>query len=84
MARSIQRRLAVLRAARSLAQVPVTRPERLHELVGDRDGQFAVDLVHPHRLVFVPDHEPWPLAADGGIDRERVTAIVVLGVVDYH
>ena len=84
MGRVIQRRMAVLSNAPSLFHVPSTRPMRLHQLTGDRTGQFAVDLSHPLRLVFEPDHEPHPTRDDGGLDRERVTAIVVLEVVDYH
>ena len=84
MARVIMMRMAVLKAARSLAAVPVTPPERRHQLGGDRDEQFAVDLVHPHRLVFAANHEPVPRRDDGGIDAEQVTAITVLDVVDYH
>ncbi len=84
MARTIMSRMAVLRAARDLGLVPTTPPDRRHQLVGDRDEQFAVDLVHPHRLVFEANHERVPRKDDGGIDTERVTAITILDVVDYH
>ncbi len=84
MARVIMMRMAVLRAARNLGLVPSTPPDRRHQLVGDRDEQFAVDLVHPYRLVFEANHEPLPRKDDGGIDTEQVTAITVLDVVDYH
>ena len=59
MAKVIMMRMAVLKAARNLALVPGTPPDRRHQLSGDRDEQFAVDLVHPHRLVFEPNHEPF-------------------------
>ena len=84
MTRAIMNRLAVLKAARALALVPTTPPERRHQLRGDRDEQFAVDLVHPRRLVFVPNHEPLPRRDDGGIDTEQVTAITIIAVLDYH
>ena len=84
MARVIMMRMAVLRAARNLGLVPSTPPDRRHQLVGDRDEQFAVDLVHPYRLVFEANHEPLPRKDDGGIDTEQVTVITVLDVVDYH
>ena len=84
MAKAIMSRMAVLRAARTLELVPTTRPERRHQLVGERDEQFAVDLVHPNRLVFEANHEPVPRKDDGGIDTEQVTAITILDVVDYH
>ena len=84
MARMIMNRLAVLKAARALALVPTTPPERRHQLHGDRDEQFAVDLVHPRRLVFEPNHEPLPRRDDRGIDTEQVTAITIIAVIDYH
>ena len=84
MAQTIRARLGVLKNAKTLSDAPKTRPDRLHQLKGDRDEQFAVDLVHPYRLVFEPNHDPVPRTADGGIDLEQVTAIIVLGVVDYH
>lgn len=79
----IMRRLAVLEAATNLAMVPVARPERCHLMTGDRAGKFAVDLKQPYRLVFEPN-PPVPRLPDGSIDRTRVTAVVILEVVDYH
>ena len=84
MARVVMARMAVLRAVANLAMVPATPPDRAHPLRGDREGQFAVDLVHPHRLVFEPNHEPLPPGEDGGMDAEQVTAIVIVEVTDYH
>ncbi len=82
--RAIMRRLAVLQAAPNLARVPVTPPERRHQLHGDRDEQFAVDLDRLRRLVFRANHNPVPRNDDDGIDIERVTSITILEVVDYH
>lgn len=84
MARTITIRLAVLNNARTLSLVPSTRPDRLHALSAGRSGQYAVDLVHPYRLVFVPNHDPEPLKEDGGLDRDKVTAITIVEIVDYH
>lgn len=85
MARTIMIRLAVLKSAANLSLVPHTRPERLHQLAGRRSGQFAVDLIHPQRLIFTPNHDPIPRRQeDGAIDRERVTSIRIEEVVDYH
>ena len=84
MARKIQRRMAVLKNAPNLSCVPTTPSMRLHQLTGDRELQFAIDLAQPHRLVFAPNHEPMPTREDGGLDRSRITAIVILEIVDYH
>lgn len=83
-ARYIMRRMTVLHAAPSLYDVPFRPPERRHELGGDRKGMFAVDIKHPFRLIFKPDHNPVPVKEDGGIDLKKVTSIVILGVEDYH
>jgi len=84
IAKKIAARMAVLKNSRTLNHVPTTKPERCHQLSEDRDEDFAVDLVHPHRLVFTPNHDPIPRKEDGGIDKERVTAITIQEVVDYH
>lgn len=84
MAGVIETRMAFLKAAGNLSLVPTAPPNRCHQLAGGRDERFAVDLVHPHRLVFEPGHDPVPRKADGGIDLARVTAIEVTEVIDYH
>ena len=84
MARRIMLRLAVLRSASSLSTVPRTPPDRCHMLTGDRNGQFAVDLSHPFRLVFAPNHDPIPRKEDGGVDLDEITAVTIIAVEDYH
>lgn len=77
-------RMTVLKEAHNLALVPNTPPDRRHQLSGDRDEQYAVDLVHPYRLVFEANHDPVPRKEDGGIDLEQVTEIAITDVIDYH
>ncbi|MBI1903069.1 MAG: killer suppression protein [Planctomycetia bacterium] len=79
----IQQRLADLAAAATLATMRQL-PGRCHELKGDLKGHFAVDLVHPDRLVFRPFHHPLPMLADGGLDWSRITSIEIVGIGDYH
>ena len=83
-AKRIAVRMAVLSAAAHLSAVPTKKPDRCHQLKGTRQGQFAVDLVHPFRLVFCPSHNPVPRKEDGGVDVFRVTAIEIVEVEDYH
>lgn len=80
----IKRRMAVLMAANCLEEVPTRPPERRHELIGDRKGQFAVDLKHPQRLVFEPNHNPLPRKADDGLDLKKISAVTIIEVEDYH
>ncbi|RLC11426.1 MAG: killer suppression protein [Deltaproteobacteria bacterium] len=86
-ARKIRIRLAELRAAKSLMDFwpPKSGPSRCHELTqGRRRGQLSMDLDHPYRLIFIPDHGPVPRHEDGGLDWSLVTAITILGVEDTH
>ncbi len=83
-AQSILARLNALRRFATLAQVPTTLPFRRHQLTGNRDEQYAVDIDRKNRLVFAPDHDPIPRRADGGIAIDLVTAIVITEMIDYH
>jgi plasmid maintenance system killer protein len=86
-AKKIRIRMNELRAAQSLMDFwpPKSPPGRCHELTeGQRAGQLSVDLDHPYRLIFVPDHDPVPVHGEGGLDWSKVTAIKILGVEDTH
>lgn len=86
-AKKIRIRMTELRAALNLMDFwpPKSGPSRCHELTeGKRSGQLSVDLDHPYRLIFVPDHDPVPKRDNGGLDWSRVSAIRILGVEDTH
>jgi plasmid maintenance system killer protein len=80
----IRRRLDDLRAAEDLEVVRRIPQMRCHELSGSREGQLAVDVKHPKRLVFEPAEKPAPAMPAGGLDWKNVRAIRILEVVDYH
>lgn len=84
MAKRIKAGLAILGAADNLARVPTVGSIRCHQLSNDRDEQYAIDLVHPQRLIFEIDHNPIPRLPDGGIDKINVTRIVIKEIKDYH
>ena len=84
MARKLQQRLMELKAANTLDQISRVPPPRCHEHTGNNKGKLTVDLIHPYRLFFRPNHDPVPVKADGGLDWEKVTSIVILGVDDPH
>ena len=83
-AKKVRQRLSELLAADSLSEISHLPPPRLHQLNGDREGQFAVDLQHPYRLVFEPADKPVSQNNLGGIDKRKVTAILIIEVEDYH
>jgi len=80
----LKQRLMELRAADTLADISHLPPPRCHELEGDREGQFSVDLDHPFRLLFVPAHDPIPRREDGSIDRENIREIEIIKIEDTH
>ncbi|MFC2500431.1 hypothetical protein [Selenomonas noxia] len=84
IARKIVQRLNEFRAADTLAVISHLPPPRLHKLKGKREGEYAVDLVQPVRLIFKVDQSPLPLLTDGGVDHSMVTSIMILEVEDYH
>ncbi|WP_449417638.1 hypothetical protein [Phormidium nigroviride] len=81
MAKKLKARLADLIAASSVTELVAGHP---HPLTGDLAGKFALDLVHPKRLVFEPEHDPIPRTEDGGIDWSQVTRINIIWIGDYH
>ena len=83
-ARKIRQRLAEFAAAETLADMRLHPGARLHELKGKRQGQFAVDIKQPFRLVLEPAHDPVPLNEDGGIELARTTRIRIVYIGDYH
>jgi len=71
MAEIIDQRISEIRAADTVEMMIQFHIGRCHPLKQNRRGQFAVDLVHPYRLVF----------------EKQGTAIQIahiLEIVDYH
>ena len=64
-------KMAEKRAADTVETMGRFRIGRCHPLTGDRNGQFAVDLVHPYRLVFEKNGEEIQIAN-------------IIEIVDYH
>jgi len=77
-------RMVELNAAIALSDISQLPPARLHELTGNRKGQFSVDLEHPYRLLFMPNNEPIPVKKDGGLDKAKINEIIIIGIEDTH
>jgi toxin HigB-1 len=84
MSLKLQLRLTQMAAVHSLQELFAIPGARCHPLTGNFKGMFAVDLVHPYRLLFSADHDPLPLKADGGLNMAEVTAVLIQGIEDYH
>lgn len=85
-AKKIALRMMELRAAATLYDFwpPYSGPPRCHELTGNKKGQLSVDIVHPYRLLFEPEHTPFPEREEGGLDWSQVTQIKITGIEDTH
>lgn len=71
MAQKIHQRIDEITAAESVEMLVKYHIGRCHALSQNREGQFAMDLVHPYRLIFEKQ----------GKDIQIVN---VLEIVDYH
>ena len=86
MSKKLALRLASLRAAESLADFwpPKSGPERCHELKGDRNGTFSVDLNQPYRLLFQSTSETLGDEADEQQRWKSITSIDITAIEDTH
>lgn len=71
MAEKIHMRIDEISAADTVEMMIQFRIGRCHSLTNNRKGQFAVDLVHPYRLVFEKHGD-------------EIQVAHILEIVDYH
>ena len=82
--KKLQQRLMEIRAAHSLSDLYKIKTLHCHQLIGDREGQFAINLDESVRIVFILADDPIPRLMDGGMDRENVKEIEIISIGDYH
>jgi proteic killer suppression protein len=78
----LKRRLDDIAAAQNMAILKKV-PGRLHPLLANRKGQWAMDLDHPLRLIMEPLADSLT-KKDGRLDLSKITAVRILDVEDYH
>lgn len=71
MADKIAQRMVQLKSAISIENLLQLHIGRCHKLRGKRQGQYAMDLVHPYRLVFI-------------MVKQRISIVEIQEIVDYH
>jgi len=71
MADKIHQRIDEIQAAESVEEMIQFKIGRCHSLHQNRRNQYAVDLIHPYRLVFEK--------MESGIQ-----AVNIIEIVDYH
>jgi len=80
MGSKLTQRVNELNSATNLSDIDKNPAARLHRLEGQRSNEFAVDLVHPIRLVFKPILED-----DADINTlDSITIVRIEEVTDYH
>lgn len=76
IAKKLHQRLNELRSADNLYIISQIRSARLHELSGDRKGEYAVDLTGNFRLIMT--------AVNGKLELSKIEAVNLESVEDYH
>ena len=71
MSNKIQMRIDQITAAETVEEMRQYHIGRCHSLTSNRKGQYAVDLVHPYRLIFEKHGEQIQIAH-------------IMEIVDYH
>ena len=71
MSNKIQMRRDQITAAETVEEMIQYHIGRCHSLTSNRKGQYAVDLVHPYRLIFEKHGEQIQIAH-------------IMEIVDYH
>ena len=70
MAEKIQLRIKQIKASDSVEQMVQYNIGRCHPLRGNRENQYAVDLIHPYRLIFKKNGSN--------------IQVLVIEITDYH
>lgn len=71
MAAKITQRINEINAALTVDELVQFGIGRCHPLAGNRNGQYAMDLVHPYRLVFVEE-------------KGHIQLVKIISIEDYH
>ena len=76
----LTQRIEELRAATSLLDIKFIPSTRLHRLKGTRSDEYAIDLVHPFRLIIKPLVE-----SSGDLNKlQSINIVRIEEVTDYH
>ncbi len=83
-AKKIKQRLGELKSADNLLTIKKLPALRLHFHIGDGQNVWSIDIQANWRILFLLDHDPIPILADGGIDLKEITAIKIISISDPH
>lgn len=71
MAEVIQLRIDQIRSFDTVEMLIQFKVGRCHPLIGDRREQYAMDLIHPYRLVFDKQGD-------------KIQIVRIIDITDYH
>lgn len=71
MAGIITQRIFELKASETIEDLLNSKIGRCHSLKGNRKGQYAMDLIHPQRLIFT-------------VHKKEIQIAKIIEIVDYH
>ena len=83
-AKNFENRISELKAANCLEDLRNLPQAGIHELTGNRKGEFAANLSGNYRLIFVPANDPEPRKEDGGWNWNFITIVEITEITDYH
>lgn len=81
----IIRRINTIKAAENLAVlIKPGFPGRWHWLTGDRKDEISADLIHPKRLIFIPEEDSVDYIIEGNLDNKKILGLILIEIVDTH
>jgi plasmid maintenance system killer protein len=83
-AKRLSSRLDEITSSPNLAVLMQIPAAHCHSLVGNKAGQWAVDVSANFRLIFEISDDPVPIREDGSIDTALVTKVNIIELEDYH
>lgn len=84
-AKRVSQRLEEIKAAPNLFVLMKLPAANCHALIGDRDGEWALNISGNHRIIFKITRTPAPTTKEGHIDALLVKEITILKAgIDYH
>lgn len=84
MAKKVSQRMDEIKDSANLAVLMQIPAANCHPLMGDKNGNWAVDISGNYRLIFDLNHDPIPKTENGSIDTIVVTDITIIETTDYH
>ena len=71
LTKKVQIRIKLIRQFANVEQLISSGLGRCHKLIGNRKNQYALDLIHPYRLIFI-------------VIGEQIQIAEIQEIVDYH